>query len=100
MVLEYEKQGKIAKFTINRPHAMNSLGEGLGEQLLSSLQDFQKDPQLWVGILTATGDRAFCVGADLKNWAHVRIINHTSIRDNCKKASKIVRVKLEIKFTF
>ncbi len=69
MVLEYEKQGKIAKFTINRPYAMNSLGEGLGEQLLSSLKDFQNDPQLWVGILTATGDRAFCVGADLKSWA-------------------------------
>ena len=69
MEFMFEKKGKIAVFTINRPEAMNSLGGGVAESLLESLKEFCDDPDLWVGILTATGEKAFCVGADLKGWA-------------------------------
>jgi len=31
------------------------------------LADFRDDPELWVGIVTGTGDKAFCSGADIKD---------------------------------
>ncbi len=69
MDVTYEKKGKIAVFTMNRPQAMNSLGGEVVNLLLQSLLDFRDDPALWVGVLTGSGDKAFCVGADLKSWA-------------------------------
>ncbi len=67
MVIEYKKEGRIATFTINRPEAMNSMNIAGLRELGDALTDFQNDPALWVGIITATGDRAFCAGADVKD---------------------------------
>ena len=37
------------------------------QELGEAMTDFQNDPELWVGIVTAAGDRAFCAGADVKD---------------------------------
>jgi E-phenylitaconyl-CoA hydratase len=66
MSILFEKQGKIAIITINRPEAMNALDMETHHQLCDAWTDFRDDPDLWVGILTGAGDRAFCSGADLK----------------------------------
>jgi len=67
MVIGYEKDGKIAVFTINRPEAMNAMNmEGIRE-LLEAMTNFRDDPELLVGIITGAGDRAFCGGADIKD---------------------------------
>ncbi len=62
----YEKKDHIAVMTFNRPQAMNSLGGELTQGLYDSLVDFGNDANLWVGILTGAGEKAFCAGADLK----------------------------------
>ncbi len=64
--LQYEKRERIALITINRPEAMNSLTREMLVGLDAAFEDFQSDPDLWVAILTAAGDRAFCAGMDLK----------------------------------
>ena len=65
--LIYEKQGKTAILTINRPQAMNAYDaetiREMGERFLA----FDSDPELRVAILTGAGDKAFCAGADLKS---------------------------------
>ncbi|MFC2065922.1 enoyl-CoA hydratase/isomerase family protein [Chloroflexota bacterium] len=67
MAIDYEKEGRIAVFTINRPEAMNAMNvEGLRE-LSEAMVDFRDDPELWVGIITGAGERAFCAGADIKD---------------------------------
>ena len=66
MAVDYEKEGRIAIFTINRPEAMNSLSLQVVEELRDAMLDFRDDPELWVGIVTGAGDRAFCAGADIK----------------------------------
>ena len=67
MVIEYQKEGKIAIFTINHPEAMNAMNvQGLRE-LSEAMIKFQSDPEVWVGIITGSGDRAFCAGADIKD---------------------------------
>ena len=65
----FEKKDHIAIVTINRPEAMNSLTCEMLGALDDVFKAFENDPDLWVAILTATGDRAFCAGMDLKEAA-------------------------------
>ena len=64
-----EKQGHATIFTINRPDRMNALGGTVNADLSAGLKEFEADPDQYVAILTATGDRAFCAGGDLKEMA-------------------------------
>ena len=66
MPIIYEKKDKIAIVTINRPEAMNAIDPETTEELAKAWMDFRDDPNLWVGILTGAGDKAFSAGADLK----------------------------------
>jgi E-phenylitaconyl-CoA hydratase len=66
MAILYEKKDKIAIITINRPEAMNAIDPETSEELGKAWVDFRDDPNLWVGILTGAGDKAFSAGADLK----------------------------------
>jgi len=64
----YEKKGRIAYVTINRPDRRNSLNLPAMRGLAKAWVDFREDPECWVAILTGTGQRDFCVGADLKEF--------------------------------
>jgi len=66
MAILYEKKDKIAIITINRPEAMNAIDPETSEELGKAWVDFRDDPNLWVGILTGAGEKAFSAGADLK----------------------------------
>ncbi|MEE9286068.1 MAG: enoyl-CoA hydratase-related protein [Dehalococcoidia bacterium] len=65
--LLYEKRGRVALLTMNRPHRMNALSTGLLEALHEGWTRFAGDDDAWVAVLTGAGDRAFCAGADLKD---------------------------------
>jgi enoyl-CoA hydratase/carnithine racemase len=62
----YEKRGRIAYVTINRPEVRNALHPPASDELSRIWDDFRDDPDLWVAFVTGAGDRAFCAGADLK----------------------------------
>jgi len=64
----YEKKGRIAYVTINRPERRNSLNLPCMRGLAKAWVDFREDPECWVAILTGAGERDFCVGADLKEF--------------------------------
>lgn len=66
MVIDYKKDGHIATFTINRPQAMNAMTPEGFTEFNKELIDFRDDPEMWVGIITGTGDKSFCAGADIK----------------------------------
>ena len=65
----YEKKGRKAYITINRPEALNALNPSTSLALTAALADFRDDPDMWIAILTSVGDRAFCSGADIKVMA-------------------------------
>ncbi len=67
MAVDYQKEGRIAIFTLNRPEAMNALSVPAARELHDAMVDFRDDPELWVGIITGAGERAFCGGADIKD---------------------------------
>jgi enoyl-CoA hydratase/carnithine racemase len=66
MFIKYEKRGRLAYFTMNRPEALNAFNPEMFKELSEALLDFKQDDSLWVGILTGAGDRAFSAGADVK----------------------------------
>ena len=66
MAVGYEKEGRIAIFTFNRPEARNALNPQAIRELSEAMIDFRDDPNLWVGIITGAGEKAFCAGADIK----------------------------------
>ncbi|MBT4520905.1 MAG: enoyl-CoA hydratase/isomerase family protein [Halieaceae bacterium] len=62
---KYEKQGKIAIMTVNRPDAMNAFTVEMLAAMDAAFADFQQDDDLWVAIFTGAGDKSFCSGMDL-----------------------------------
>ena len=61
----YEKIGRIAVITMNRPAAHNALTSEMMTGLDLAFADFDADDELWVAILTGAGSKAFSTGADL-----------------------------------
>ena len=66
MPIDYNKEGKIAIFTLNRPQALNAIDPETAEQFERAFTDFTNDEDLWVGIITGAGNKAFSVGADIE----------------------------------
>ena len=66
MALIYEKKGKIAYITLNRPQAMNAFDPETFKELSDALIDFRDDDNLGVAIITGAGEKAFAAGADIK----------------------------------
>jgi enoyl-CoA hydratase/carnithine racemase len=67
MPIDYKKEGHIAIFTINRPEAMNAMNMETLRGFHQAIEDFRDDDELWVGIVTGAGEKAFCGGADIKD---------------------------------
>ena len=64
--VNYEKKSPTAWITITRPQVMNACDPPTTDYIYECEQDFDKDPELKVLVLTGAGERAFCTGMDLK----------------------------------
>src|SRR5579859_4172070 len=73
MPIRYSKQGRVAIITIDRPEAMNALDVESNQAMADAWADFRDDPDVWIGVLTGAGERAFCAGADLKSLIPARV---------------------------
>lgn len=58
--------GYVVTVAMHRPEALNAMNTAMGRELLHCFEDFFWDKQRRVVILTGAGDKAFCVGGDLK----------------------------------
>jgi enoyl-CoA hydratase/carnithine racemase len=58
--------GHVATVTLARPEAMNAISGQSADELAGALLRAAADPNAWVVVLGAEGEKAFCVGADLK----------------------------------
>jgi enoyl-CoA hydratase/carnithine racemase len=62
----YEKRDGYATVTFNRPGVLNAVNGGMLQELNIAFKDASWDDTVGVLVLTGSGDRAFCTGADLK----------------------------------
>jgi enoyl-CoA hydratase/carnithine racemase len=65
-VLTKQVAEHVMLVTINRPEARNAVNGDVAQGIERAVFDTEKDPNVWVVILTGAGDKAFCAGADLK----------------------------------
>lgn len=63
----YEKDGRVAVITLNRPEARNAIDPQMDDRLREIWADFRDDDSLDVAIWTGTGN-SFCSGADRNTW--------------------------------
>src|SRR5262245_56940954 len=76
MSLRYTKANGIATITIDNP-PVNVFTPDLHRDLFNIVRDFLADREARVGILTATGSRAFCAGDDIKTERPKRTVAET-----------------------
>jgi 2-(1,2-epoxy-1,2-dihydrophenyl)acetyl-CoA isomerase len=62
----YEVHDGLATITLNRPEAMNALNIAAKVALREAVESAASDDSVRAVLLTAAGERAFCVGQDLK----------------------------------
>ncbi|MER3395471.1 MAG: enoyl-CoA hydratase [Acidimicrobiia bacterium] len=72
-LVESSTEGRIRIVTINRPDQRNAISPEVSTQLEAAISEFEKDNDVWVGIITGAGDKAFSAGADLKAIAAGRM---------------------------
>jgi enoyl-CoA hydratase len=65
-VVLYEREGRVARITLNRPAVRNAIDPEMACRLVDALDDFASDSKLLVLILTGAGSEAFCAGGDLE----------------------------------
>ena len=67
MTVEYTLRDHVATVTLSRPEAMNAVDLATEAELQAIWTRIEHNPEVRVVVLTGAGERAFCVGADLKN---------------------------------
>jgi enoyl-CoA hydratase/carnithine racemase len=63
--LLYEVKDHVAYLTLNRPRVLNAISYSLDQELALRWDEIDTDADIWVAMLSASGERAFCAGADI-----------------------------------
>lgn len=66
VLLDYLSDDRVARITLNRPHADNAITTEMGVLLTEVVEEVAVRTEVRVVILTGAGDRAFSVGSDLR----------------------------------
>jgi enoyl-CoA hydratase/carnithine racemase len=66
MPIVEETADGVRTLILNRPEALNAMDTATYRELTDALRRIDDDPDVRVGIITGTGERAFSAGADLK----------------------------------
>lgn len=64
--LAERRDGGVLVITINRPEARNAINGAVSIAVGDALQQAQDDPEVRAVVITGSGDKSFCAGADLK----------------------------------
>lgn len=64
----YERDGRIARITLNRPEVLNAIDDDVPRELAAAVERADRDEHVHVIVLSGAG-RAFCAGYDLTYYA-------------------------------
>ena len=65
MKVAFEVKDHVATITLNRPEKMNAMDMDMYATISAHLAEIDARDDLWFGVVTGAGDRAFTAGADL-----------------------------------
>ncbi|MFJ4435581.1 enoyl-CoA hydratase/isomerase family protein [Streptomyces sp. NPDC088923] len=66
ILVRRHEDGRLAELVLDRPRALNALATATAEALRAACADLSADREVRAVVLTSSAERAFCVGADLK----------------------------------
>jgi crotonobetainyl-CoA hydratase/dehydration protein DpgD len=69
--IRYEKDGEIARVTLERPDAVNAMNQRMHRELALVRDDIETDDDIRAAVLTGAGERAFTVGQDPRERARL-----------------------------
>lgn len=63
--VEFSVENHVAHVRLNRPDAMNAITAKMDDLLLEAWNTINDDNDIWCAIISAEGEKAFCIGADV-----------------------------------
>ena len=66
MSVLYSVEDHVARVTLDRPDRLNAVDQATEAELIRIWETIEKNRDIRVVVLTGTGERAFCTGADMK----------------------------------
>ena len=61
----FRKDGHVASVRLNRPAGLNAITPEMDGMLSDAWATINDDPDIWVAVLSAEGEKSFCIGADV-----------------------------------
>lgn len=84
----------VGVVTLNRPEVLNALSMGLMDQLVAALEGFDKDPNIYVMVLTGS-EKVFAAGADIGDMAEASVVEMME-RNNLARWLRIKAIRKPI----
>ena len=83
LVLVERLAGGVAKLTLNNP-PLNLVTLDMTKQMIEALQELERDEAVRAVVVTGAGDKAFCAGSDVKEFAAVkdRVVERKLAQEN------------------
>ena len=66
--VHFTKQGPVARLALHRPHVINAFNIQMRDDLFYALEAVRDDPDVKSVLISGSGDRGFCAGADLTEF--------------------------------
>lgn len=67
--VEFTRDGHVAHVRLNRPQGLNAITHEMDGLLNDAWAAINADPEIWTVILSAEGEKSFCIGADVSGGA-------------------------------
>jgi enoyl-CoA hydratase/carnithine racemase len=64
--IRFEVRGRAAWITLDRPEVLNAMHPPMAAELCDAWKRVRDEDDIWMGVLTGSGERAFSAGSDLK----------------------------------
>jgi enoyl-CoA hydratase len=66
--VKFKVNGAIARIVLDRPEKLHALDPEMLSALEDAISEAEQSPEIRVILLESTGEKAFCVGADILAW--------------------------------
>jgi enoyl-CoA hydratase/carnithine racemase len=85
------REGMVEIITLERPEALNALSDAMVQEVAGAFREVAADNDAWVVLLAASGPKAFCVGADLKERAGFSLDDYYENRAHVREMFEAIR---------
>jgi enoyl-CoA hydratase/carnithine racemase len=83
-LVDVSRDERVAVLRLNRPDALNAISGAMADEIADAARTLARDENVWAVVVAAAGEKAFCVGADLKERAGFSLADYYANRKQIK----------------